>query len=53
MKTATVRQLRHGFSSVLVWVEDGEPAEISKRATVICANFAATASEAGVRQEVP
>ena len=35
MRTATVRQLRHHFGSVLAWVEDGEPVEISKRGKII------------------
>ena len=35
MKTATLRQLRHDFGSVLAWVEQGEPVEISKRGKVI------------------
>ncbi len=35
MKTATVRQLRHDFGSVLNWVEEGEAVEISKRGRII------------------
>jgi len=35
MKTATVRQLRHEFGTVLNWVEEGEPVEISKRGKII------------------
>jgi prevent-host-death family protein len=35
MKTATVRQLRHQFGTVLSWVEEGEPVEISKRGKII------------------
>ncbi len=35
MKTATLRQLRHDFGSVLAWVEQGEPVEISKRGKII------------------
>jgi prevent-host-death family protein len=35
MKTATVRQLRHDFGSVLNWVEAGEPVGISKRGRII------------------
>jgi prevent-host-death family protein len=35
MKTATVRQLRHDFQSVLTWVEQGQPVEISKRGKII------------------
>src|SRR5258706_6724598 len=31
MKTATVRELRHHFGSVLRWVEEGERVEITKR----------------------
>lgn len=35
MKTATVRQLRHQFGTVLNWVEEGERVEISKRGKII------------------
>lgn len=35
MKTATVRQLRHDFGSVLQWLEEGEQVSISKRGKVI------------------
>jgi len=35
MKTATVRQLRHDFGSVLNWVEEGEAVRISKRGKVV------------------
>ncbi len=35
MKTATVRQLRHDFGSVLTWVEAGEAVGISKRGKII------------------
>ena len=35
MKTATVRQLRHDFGSVLNWVEEGEAVSISKRGRVV------------------
>ncbi len=35
MKTTTLRQLRHDFGSVLAWVEQGEPVEISKRGKII------------------
>ncbi len=35
MKTATVRQLRHNFGSVLNWVEEGEAVKISKRGRII------------------
>ncbi len=35
MKTATVRQLRHDFGSVLNWVEEGEAVAISKRGTIV------------------
>ncbi|PWU17094.1 MAG: prevent-host-death protein [Verrucomicrobia bacterium] len=35
MKTATVRQLRHDFGSVLTWVEAGEAVAISKRGKII------------------
>jgi prevent-host-death family protein len=35
MKTATVRQLRHDFGTVLNWVEGGEQVGISKRGKVV------------------
>jgi prevent-host-death family protein len=35
MKTATVRQLRHDFGSVLNWVLEGEPVGISKRGKIV------------------
>ena len=35
MKTATVRQIRHDFSTVLNWVEDGEQVEVSKRGKIV------------------
>ena len=35
MKTATVRQLRHDFGSVLNWVEEGEAVGISKRGRIV------------------
>ena len=35
MKTATVRQVRHDFGTVLNWVEEGEHVEISKRGKVV------------------
>jgi prevent-host-death family protein len=35
MKTATVRQLRRDFGSVLNWVEEGETVSISKRGKTV------------------
>jgi len=35
MKTATVRQVRHDFGTVLDWVEEGEQVEISKRGKIV------------------
>jgi prevent-host-death family protein len=35
MKTATIRQVRHDFSTVLGWVEEGEQVEISKHGKVV------------------
>jgi prevent-host-death family protein len=35
MKTATVRQLRHDFGSVINWVEEGEAVSISKRGKIV------------------
>jgi antitoxin (DNA-binding transcriptional repressor) of toxin-antitoxin stability system len=35
MKTATVRQLRHDFGSVLNWIEEGEAVGISKRGRIV------------------
>jgi prevent-host-death family protein len=35
MKRATIRQVRHDFSTVLDWVIDGEQVEISKRGKIV------------------
>lgn len=35
MKTATIRQIRHDFSTVLDWIEDGEQVEVSKRGKIV------------------
>ncbi len=35
MKTATVRELRHAFGSVIRWVEGGESVALKKRGKVI------------------
>lgn len=35
MKTATVRQIRHDFGTVLNWVEDGEQVKVSKRGKIV------------------
>ena len=35
MKTATVRQIRHDFGTVLSWVEEGEHVEVSKRGKIV------------------
>jgi antitoxin (DNA-binding transcriptional repressor) of toxin-antitoxin stability system len=35
MKTATVRQVRHDFGSVLNWIEEGEQVEILKRGKIV------------------
>jgi antitoxin (DNA-binding transcriptional repressor) of toxin-antitoxin stability system len=35
MKVATIRQVRHEFSTVLEWIADGEPVQISKRGKVV------------------
>jgi len=35
MKTATIRQIRHDFGTVLSWVEDGEQVEVSKRGKIV------------------
>ena len=35
MKTATVRQIRHDFGTVLHWVEDGEHVAVSKRGKIV------------------
>lgn len=35
MKTATIRQVRHDFSTVLDWVGEGEQVEISKHGKVV------------------
>lgn len=41
MKTATLRQLRHNFSSVFAWVEQREPVSISQRRKIIALGPAA------------
>lgn len=35
MKTATVRQVRHDFGSVLHWIEEGEQVQILKRGKIV------------------
>ena len=35
MKTATVRQVRHDFGTVLNWVQEGEQVEVSKRGKIV------------------
>jgi antitoxin (DNA-binding transcriptional repressor) of toxin-antitoxin stability system len=35
MKTATIRQVRHDFSTVLDWVSEGEQVEIRKRGKIV------------------
>ena len=35
MKTATVRQVRHDFGSVLNWIEEGEQVKILKRGKIV------------------
>lgn len=35
MKTATVRQIRHDFGTVLDWVEEGEKVKVSKRGKIV------------------
>lgn len=35
MKTATIRQVRHDFGTVLEWVQEGEQVQISKRGKVV------------------
>lgn len=35
MKTATIRQIRHDFSTVLSWVEDGEQVEVTNRGKIV------------------
>lgn len=35
MRTATIRQIRHDFTTVLNWVEEGEEVEISKRGKIV------------------
>jgi prevent-host-death family protein len=46
MKTATIRQIRHDFSTVLHWVEDGEQVEVSKRGKIVALITAPLASKA-------
>ena len=35
MKTATIRQVRHDFGTVLDWVHEGEQVAISKRGKIV------------------
>jgi antitoxin (DNA-binding transcriptional repressor) of toxin-antitoxin stability system len=35
MKTASIRQVRHDFNTVLDWIDAGEHVEISKRGKVV------------------
>ena len=35
MKTATIRQVRHDFSTVLDWVSEGQQVAISKRGKIV------------------
>ncbi len=35
MKTASIRQVRHDFGTVLDWIEEGEQVQISKRGKVV------------------
>lgn len=35
MKTATIRQVRHDFGTVLDWIGEGEQVEISKRGKIV------------------
>jgi antitoxin (DNA-binding transcriptional repressor) of toxin-antitoxin stability system len=35
MKTASIRQVRHDFNTVIDWIEAGEQVEISKRGKVV------------------
>jgi prevent-host-death family protein len=35
MKTATVRELRNHYSSVMKWIEDGEEVRISRRGKIV------------------
>ena len=35
MKTASIRQVRHDFNTVLDWIDSGEQVEISKRGKVV------------------
>ena len=35
MKTATIRQVRHDFTTVLDWIGEGEQVQISKRGKVV------------------
>jgi antitoxin (DNA-binding transcriptional repressor) of toxin-antitoxin stability system len=35
MKTASIRQVRHDFNTVLDWIDAGELVEISKRGKIV------------------
>ena len=53
MKSATVRQLRHNFGTVLAIVEEGEPVQITKRGNIIALVCPPPAREPGKRAKRP
>lgn len=53
MKTATVRQLRHDFGSVLDWIEEGDQVGISKRGKLVALLSPPTPAKRGVRRKRP
>ena len=53
MKTATIRQIRHDFSTVLNWVEDGEQVEVSKRGKVVALITQPPATKLGPARKRP
>ena len=52
MKTATIRQVRHDFGTVLDWVGEGEQVEISKRGKIVALLSPPACGQAAPRPQV-
>jgi antitoxin (DNA-binding transcriptional repressor) of toxin-antitoxin stability system len=52
MKTATIRQVRHDFSSVLAWVADGEEVTVLNRTRPV-ARICPPRAQASVKFKMP
>lgn len=53
MKTATIRQIRHDFTTVLNWVEEGEQVEVSKRGKIVALITAPPVTKAVLQKKRP